>query len=175
MDEHPTDITRMLQGLCDRGFLISDNRRRWTTYALPSEGTTHGGASGSPRLPSSSTRLPENRGGSEGTPILREEDDSQPPGKAPDSDVRDDATLRAVARPVASRGKAPPAEVEAVILALCQGRYLTAEQIGALLNRNPERVRDVYLSKLVKEGRLRMRFPEAVNSPNQAYAAKDGN
>ena len=33
--DHPVEITRMLQGLCERGFLVSDNRRRWTRYRLP--------------------------------------------------------------------------------------------------------------------------------------------
>jgi hypothetical protein len=34
------------------------------------------------------------------------------------------------------------------------------------------RIRDVFLSKLLKEARLKMRFPETPNSPNQAYLAE---
>lgn len=177
IDAHPSDITQMLQGLCDGGFLLSDNRRRWTTYTLSSgqEGNGHGGSSprldsNSPRLAESSPRLPQTQGETE-----RDPSPFDPAGGTPaepkSSDPMDDPGLRAIAEPVASKGKAPPVEVEEVVVALCQGRFLTSEQIAGLLNRNPERVRDVYLSKLVKEGRLNMRFPEAPNSPNQAYTA----
>ncbi|HLP42224.1 MAG TPA: ATP-binding protein [Fibrobacteria bacterium] len=34
LTRHPVDISRMLQSLCERGYLISDNRRRWATYQL---------------------------------------------------------------------------------------------------------------------------------------------
>lgn len=36
LTDHPVDITRMLTRLCDQGLLVSDNRRRWTTYRLGS-------------------------------------------------------------------------------------------------------------------------------------------
>ena len=32
--DHPVEITRTLTSLCERGLLVSDNRRRWTTYRL---------------------------------------------------------------------------------------------------------------------------------------------
>ncbi len=32
--DHPVDIGKMLQRLCERDLLVSDNRRRWTTYRL---------------------------------------------------------------------------------------------------------------------------------------------
>ena len=32
IDCHPSDITRLLQDLCNRGLLESDKRRRWSTY-----------------------------------------------------------------------------------------------------------------------------------------------
>ena len=33
--DHPSDITKMLRGLVERGFLQTDNQRRWTRYRLP--------------------------------------------------------------------------------------------------------------------------------------------
>lgn len=33
---HPADLTKMLQGLVRRGFLVSDGKRRWSRYKLPS-------------------------------------------------------------------------------------------------------------------------------------------
>jgi len=38
LTDHPADITRMLTSLCERGLLVSDNRRRWTTYELSRRG-----------------------------------------------------------------------------------------------------------------------------------------
>lgn len=34
--EHPAAITQVLQGLCAKGMLTSDNRRRWSLYKIPS-------------------------------------------------------------------------------------------------------------------------------------------
>ena len=31
---HPTDITSLLKGLVDRGYLESDNKRRWANYHI---------------------------------------------------------------------------------------------------------------------------------------------
>lgn len=36
LTDHPSDITHILQGLCTKQMLVSDNRRRWTRYCLPS-------------------------------------------------------------------------------------------------------------------------------------------
>lgn len=79
--------------------------------------------------------------------------------------------LRAIAMPIASKGKAPKADVERVIVELCTGRFLTGDQLSRLLDRSAEKIRKDYLSPLVEAGRLRYRHPEAPNSPNQAYTA----
>ena len=34
IDKHKTDITKMLQDLCKNGYLIPENKSRWTTYRL---------------------------------------------------------------------------------------------------------------------------------------------
>jgi hypothetical protein len=34
LPDHPVEISRMLTRLCERGLLVSDNRRRWATYRL---------------------------------------------------------------------------------------------------------------------------------------------
>lgn len=173
--EHPSDITQMLQGLCDRGFLVSDNRRRWTTYTLVNgQGGNDPNSPrldpNSPRLPASSPRLPQTLGPAEALPTLFDAASVSGAG-ATSKDPADDPALQAIAAPIATTRKAHPKEVEAVIVTLCQSRFLSGEQIARLINRNPERVRDVHISKLVKEGRLRMLYPETPNSPNQAYTA----
>jgi hypothetical protein len=34
--DHPSDITKLLRGLVAKGYLDTDNQRRWTRYSLPS-------------------------------------------------------------------------------------------------------------------------------------------
>ena len=147
LTDHPVDITRMLTRLCDQGLLISDNRRRWTTYRL----------GGGPREPSH----------------FNVGDSSHLPGDSSHLAAPLDE-LRRLATPVSGTGKAPPALVRKVILDLCQGRYLTAEELGGLLHRNVDGLRSRYLSPMVSEGILRLRYPAAANRPDQAYTVADG-
>lgn len=151
LTDHPVDITRMLTRLCEQGLLVSDNRRRWTTYRL----------GGGPREPS----------------LFDADDSSHLAGDSshlPDDSshlAENDPDLREMAKAVASKGKAPGSEVRAVILSLCRGRYLTAEVLADLLNRNAPNLRSRYLSPMVDEGLLRLQYPEAPNRPNQAYTS----
>jgi ATP-dependent DNA helicase RecG len=77
--------------------------------------------------------------------------------------------LRPLAEPVAKQKRASAAKLRAVVLELCRGRYLTADQIAVLCNREVEGLRDRTLTKLVKEGALLHRYPNQPNRPNQAY------
>lgn len=155
LTDHPVDITRMLQRLCEQGFMVSDNRRRWTTYRLrgsvaaPSlfdAGDSSHLAGDSSHLPDDSSHLTEN-----------------------------DQALRVIAEAVAGKGKAPVPEVRGVILSLCRGRYLTADTLAGLLNRTAPNLRSRYLTPMVEEGLLRLRYPETPNRPDQAYTAVDDN
>jgi hypothetical protein len=58
-----------------------------------------------------------------------------------------------------------------LVRALCDGRYLTTRQLAALLNRSPGKIQDRIIGPMVKEGILRMRFPDEPNRPDQAYMA----
>ena len=148
LTDHPVDITRMLQRLCEQGFMVSDNRRRWTTYRFsggPKEPSLFD-TGGSSHLPGDSSHLTEN-----------------------------DQALRVIAEPVAGKGKAPIPEVRGVILSLCRGRYLTADALAGLLSRTAPNLRNRYLTPMVEEGLLRLRYPEAPNRPDQAYTAVDKN
>lgn len=84
-------------------------------------------------------------------------------------------TLQAMAAPVAGKGRASPALVREVIVRLCAGHYLTADELGKLLDRNPDGLRNRYLSPMVTEGLLKLRYPDAANRPDQAYTTVDKN
>jgi len=85
-------------------------------------------------------------------------------------DEENDA-LRLLADPIANKGKISPAEMKSALLRICADHYLSVEQLAHLLNRNPVRLRSVFLGPMVREGLLRLRFPEAPNHPEQAYKA----
>jgi ATP-dependent DNA helicase RecG len=89
-------------------------------------------------------------------------------GPGPTTPSMDDE-LRAIAAPVAARGKAVAAVVRATILNLCSGRYLSADQLGTVLHRNPARIQARFLAPMVRDGLLALRFPEAPNRADQAY------
>lgn len=57
------------------------------------------------------------------------------------------------------------------LLSLCARRYVTLRCLAALVARNPESLRDSYLSGLVKEKKLELAFPTTPNHERQAYCA----
>jgi ATP-dependent DNA helicase RecG len=81
--------------------------------------------------------------------------------------------LKAIAAPVAGTGNAAPELVQQVILKLCAGRYLTLEQLGDLLDRNPAGLRNRFLTPMVTAGLLRLRYPATAARPDQAYTTFD--
>lgn len=159
LEDHPVDITRLLQRLCTRGLLVSDNRRRWTTYRLGGVATDRHAAQGnsSPFAGDSSSFVGDS------SPL---ETDSSPSPAI-------DAELAALAAPVASRGRVPIEEMRQTIVRLCTGRHLSADRLGHVLNRNPVRLRTHFLTPMVRDGLLRLRFPESPNRPDQAYTTAE--
>jgi len=77
------------------------------------------------------------------------------------------AKLKAIAAP-ALRAHLRPEETRSIILELCDGRYLTASDLGELLNRS-RNLRSRFLSPMVDEGLLRRKYPDEPNRPDQAY------
>lgn len=182
LTKHPTDIGRMLKGLVVRGMLVSDDRRRWTTYRLT-------GVAGEAAAPQAS--LVDGVGGVQGSePNSSEHNGVDSEHKPWDSErnrtdseqkLRDSehtaaslpAELVAVAAAVRGRERVPPDRMRRTIVDLCRARFLSAEDLGKLLERHPNGLRQRFLKPLVDEGKLRLRYPGAVNRPDQAYTATD--
>lgn len=153
---HPKDITGVLQGLVRNGFLEQQNQRRWASYRLPSD---------SPQFAKDS---PQSSG-----------DSPQFAGDFPQSHSASTrfgadvtafpAELLVIAEPARSKAKLPRSEVRRVIASLCADRWLTAKQLGTLMNRDPENLQQRFLTAMVKEGALELRYPEVPNRPDQAY------
>ena len=163
LTDHPVEITRMLSRLCEQGYLISDNRRRWTTYRIvpPTE------SQNSSHLPRDSSHLP-------GDSSHLAEDSSHLEKQLSLLPLKEEE-LRELAKSVARRGKVPSDEMQKVIGLLCKGRFLTAEELATQLNRTPSNLRNRYLTPMVTGGLLKLRYPESPNRPDQAYTATDMN
>ncbi|MDD2708607.1 MAG: ATP-binding protein [Verrucomicrobiae bacterium] len=171
LSNHPVDISRMLQGLCDRGLLVSDQKRRWTRYRLPSQALKpmplfdRGDMVG---------QAPEDSSHLDGDSSHLDGDSSR---LADSSKIitsltsKEDEALKQIAREVAGKGKISQEQTRKVLVRLCQGRMLTLEQIARLLERNPQAIRNRFLTPMVREGLLRLRFPDAPNRPDQAYTS----
>ncbi|MCM1982131.1 AlbA family DNA-binding domain-containing protein [Lyngbya confervoides] len=82
-----------------------------------------------------------------------------------------DPTLHQLAAPARMRKRIQPKEMEKIILRLCQGRWLTRNQWGQLLERNADGLRSRFLSPMVEHGLLRLRYPDKPNRSDQAYTA----
>jgi ATP-dependent DNA helicase RecG len=76
------------------------------------------------------------------------------------------------AESVRKAGKVSVEKMRTAILALCDGRYMTPGELSGLLGRKHDTLRNGYLSKLVREGQLELRYPEAPSHPDQAYRAR---
>ncbi len=144
---HSVDITRMLQGLVRDGLLRPEGKTRGTRYYL---------AGSPPDLEPSPPDL-----------------EPSPPDLEPSPpDLEEDPQLLELAAPVRASGKAAREIVRSAVLNLCKGRFLRLRELGSLLDRAPETLRDGYVSALVEEGRLELRYPENRSHPDQAYRTR---
>lgn len=149
--QHRTDITKTLQCLVSKGFLAKDGHGPWATYRLdgPLKPVTESGAAALTSSPHNGESSPHK------------------PASSP-HDVTSDTSLLAIAQPARDKQRLAPPQMDQVILDLCRGRYLTANEIGTLVNRDPKNLRDRFLTPLSESGRLLRKHPKA-NDPNQAY------
>jgi len=61
--------------------------------------------------------------------------------------------------------------LEQIIISSCTQRYMTLAALADLLKRSGKTLRNSYLSRMVKEKKLRLAFPHKPNDPRQAYIA----
>jgi ATP-dependent DNA helicase RecG len=62
--------------------------------------------------------------------------------------------------------------MDEIILNLCAIKPLTLKELSELLNRQMDPLRKKYISRLLKEGKLELLYPEQVNHPKQAYMTR---
>ncbi len=60
-----------------------------------------------------------------------------------------------------------------VVLKLCRQRPYSARELAEITRRNSAYLQQVYLTPMVREGLLRLRYPDERNRPDQAYVATE--
>ena len=142
---HAADITIILQGLVAKGALRQQGRGRWTRYSVPDS------------LHNDSHPLHN-----DSHPL---HNDDHPLHSAETEELRE------IALPAIQKKRLAPKDMEAIILKLCLGRWLSRHQLARLLDRNDEGIRQRYLTPMVEHGLLRLRYPESPSRTDQSYTA----
>ena len=144
--EHSKDITAVLQTLVRDGLLTQQNQRHWASYRV---------AEDSPQSVADSPQLEGNS--PQSSPHLMPDTPHWPP------------ELLSLAEPARLKAKLPAAEMHALVLNLCDSRWLTAKELASLLYRDAENLQGRILAGLVQNGGLELKFPDVPNRPDQAY------
>lgn len=197
-DAHSHDLSVLLARLVKQGLLESHGRSRGTVYFLPGDSLpTPEQVFVGPAFPVS---RPANMGSSsEYSEVSSEysagssEYSTQSDGERDlrgrlvtphlDAPIIDDlavleegfrSLLEALAEEPRQKERLSAERMERVILSLCRDQFLTLSALAELVNRNPDGMRQQYLSKMVRTGEMVLAFPTKPTHERQAYRAAEG-
>ena len=154
--DHTADITKMLQDIVVKGLLVKDGYGRWASYRLPERLRRVSDVEGTPDTTAATSEHKEENS---------QHNDASSQHNDP---VLEDAGLLAIAAPARDKGRLVPKIMVELIRKLCESRYLTASQIGGLLNRHPEGIRNRFLTPMLREKQLVPLHSDPTH-PDQAY------
>jgi ATP-dependent DNA helicase RecG len=160
--DHPSDITAALSSLCREGFLEPSGVTRGRFYFFPGESPV---AEHGEQALFDSEDLPGSEQTGKGSVHL--EQTSEHSSATSEHWPR----LMDLAKAIRDKRKAPRERVEAVICEMCSGMYLTLKELEKLLGRSAESLRVHYLNRMAKEGRIKLKHPDALRHPSQAYTS----
>ena len=160
--EHSKDITGVLQTLVRDGLLTQQNQRRWASYRV---------AGDSPQLDEDSRHL---EGSSPQSSPQLPLDSPQFGGDSPQFDrlaglSAEVLALLPMAEPARKNKKLPVPQLKIVVRQLCAGRWLSTSELAALVDRDADKLQTRFLTAMVKDGVLELRYPDVRNRPDQAY------
>lgn len=153
--EHSKDITGVLQSLVRDGLLTQQNQRRWASYRVAEDS-------------------PQSVGDS---PHLAGDSPQSSPQSMPDSPQLNRLAelspevlgLLPIAEPARKNKKLPVDQLKGIIRRLCEKRWLATSELAALVDRDAEKLQSRFLTAMVREGVLELRYPDVRNRPDQAY------
>lgn len=159
LDIHPRDLSSLFARLVEQKLLIQEGSGRGTLYCLPSAriadlvGGNWQASSGG--LGVSSGGLNNSSGGLNASPK--------------ETEAKYSNVIIEISSVIANRKKAPKTEVESAILKICQIQEMQLEELAKLLDRSSDTLRKGYLQPLLKEKKLRLKYPTKPSHPQQAY------
>ena len=181
---HRVDITQMLRGLVEKGMLEPHGRSRGAYYTLPLAAPTGlkaeylpspaGGEQQAAQSEVSSLHSDTSSLHSD-TSSLHSAEVEHPFWDELSQQFGPETTAELVAQTAHVRGYRPPAqEMRRVLQTLCRDRYLSLAQLAYLVGRNPEGLRTRYLTPMVRQGLLQLRYPNVPNHSRQGYRTVEG-
>jgi ATP-dependent DNA helicase RecG len=154
--EHSSDITKLLQSLVEKGYLITNNKAgRGTVYHLNKD---YKESSIDKEINSVDKKVNSVDNG------INSVDKEQM--------VDDDKKISLITEEARAKKRLKPEAMRKIILLACTVKPLSLKNLAELLDRNADNLRVTYISKMVKEGALQLLFPDEPNHPNQAYYTK---
>lgn len=162
-------ITAVLQALVHDELLMQQNQRRWASYRV---------AEDSPQLADDSPQWAGTPPKAQSSPQLGL-DSPQLPSNSPQLDRLTGLSaeiqgLLPLAEPARKNRKLPVDRLKGVIQQLCHERWLSTAELAALVDRDAEKLQSRFLTAMVREGTLELRYPEVRNRPDQAYRTVEG-
>lgn len=167
--EHPAELTRILQNLTAQGYLEKFGQKRQTYYRLPAWRTSVATSPTSNGSPPAAAGTPPTAVGTPptaaGTPPIAV---ATPPIAAATPPTEEEQLL-AIAQPAREKPRLAPELTKAIIRKLCLSRHLDAARIADLMRRDAEKMRERFLNPMVAAGELALRYPAVPNHPQQSY------
>lgn len=69
-------------------------------------------------------------------------------------------------------GKISSENMRKIILEICEDVFLSLKDLANLLERDPKALQDQYLTPMLAEGFMELKYPDVKNHPGQAYRSK---
>lgn len=62
--------------------------------------------------------------------------------------------------------------MRAILLGICEGRFVSLKELASVLGRDPVALQNTYLTPMLGEGLLALKYPGIKNHPDQGYIKK---
>ncbi|MFH1898246.1 MAG: ATP-binding protein [Candidatus Desantisbacteria bacterium] len=183
--EHPKDISVALAHLVQEEMLIKEGETRASIYHLPGKGQTDASSLLQTTIETNSQDLSENSPDKDENSPDKDENspdkDENSPDKdenSPDKDENSPDLKIKLINVLNSLGldKMPdrikPDMMRKIILRMCENNTLSLKEFCSVLNRGAKTLQDQYLTPMLGEGLLELKYPDIKNHPDQAYKKK---
>lgn len=193
---HSHDLSLLLARLVKLGLLASDGRSRGMVYFLPGEAlptpeqvfvgpALWGAGNVGSSSEHSGVTSEHSDASSEYSVLANSRRDRQGRLVTPhlDAPIIDDLSLldqdllealkQTAEEPRQKKGLAS-GRMEQIVMALCRDHFVSLSALALLVNRHPNGLRQQYLSKMVRDGRMLLAFPTKPTHEKQAYRAAEG-